>query len=221
MPLHNTHLLNSQGTAVQQLHRAEKARIRQAGTPVPPEHAVRLAQMRKAAHGIGDAAGFYLSVLFFDVVRGRLDMHAKLIVICAQKFLHIITPGAVHVVGAANLNAVQGDYRQRIHPFKFQFCTFAVQRLLRRVKHRAKAEVAVHQGQYFQFVIAHVRIGDESLLQQIAVYRAGYLRIQPAHRQAKALCLAHAQLPRFIQLLLFHCGMLLPQPLTAPSAKPL
>ncbi len=105
-------------------NRSEKPGIREPRAPVPAEHAGCLADMGKAWHGIGRTAYRTLLVCLMDKAGGRVQHHlqvingVRLVVPCLGS--DIILPDAVHVVGAAQLFAVQIDVSQCIDSLKAQ-----------------------------------------------------------------------------------------------------
>jgi len=88
---------------------APNAGIRQAGTPVPAEHAVRLAQVREADHCFVAAARVADLILLFDVLCRRVKHDLKRVAGRFQAIFYVKFPRAVHVAHARDFLAVQND----------------------------------------------------------------------------------------------------------------
>ena len=88
---------------------APNAGIRQAGTPVPAEHAMRLAQVREADHCVVAAARVADLILLFDVLCRRVKHDLKRVAGRFQAIFYVKFPRAVHVAHARDFLAVQND----------------------------------------------------------------------------------------------------------------
>ncbi len=100
MMLANAHAAQPGFVHTRQVDVAPDAGIGQPRAPVPAKHAVRLAQMREAAHGIGGAVDKAVFKRFGHKLGGRKEGNVQVVLPCMHMLLYIHLPGAVHVVGA-------------------------------------------------------------------------------------------------------------------------
>ena len=94
--------------------------VGQPGTPVPAEHAVGLADLREALHGVGGALHEPRGVGLADEAGGGGEGHGDGVFPLMEQGFHVELPGAVHVVRLADARAVQVDGRQRVQALAAQ-----------------------------------------------------------------------------------------------------
>ena len=179
MLLLHAHALDQRSVGQYQAYRPPDASVRKAGAPVPAEHAMRLAQMRKAGDGVGGAPAGAALPGVEHVVDGRVKPHAQLVFPGAQKGFDIPFPGDVHVVGVAHLASVERNMRQRVQALKAQQRPAVVQYLGLQRKHGAVLVALFHSFKGFPFVFTIERIGHLARAHEVGVHRARHQRVLP------------------------------------------
>ena len=151
------------------------ARVRQAGAPVPAEHAVGFAQAGEALHGVGGPVRRIGGVALPDEFRGRGEMDGDVVLPLPEEVLHVKLPDAVHVVRPSGLRAVDINRRQGVQPLAAQQDRAAVQQLPVHPEGAAVMEIIFHQLQGLGLIVPVEGVGDASRRQQVVINRAGHL----------------------------------------------
>ena len=119
--LAHKHIREAGGVDAQKRHGPRQAHIRQAGAPVPAEHAARLAQIGEAVHGVavaGDGAVSSSATCCSRKGSGACSRTSRRFVPSRSTPLHREFPHPVHVAGGADARPVEPDVRQRVDHFK-------------------------------------------------------------------------------------------------------
>ena len=162
----------------EELDRPPEPRVGQAGAPVPAEHAVGLAQVGKAHHRFLRTVGNVVLVFLFDKAGGRVQQHAQLVALFLQQILDLEFKRAVHILGVAELLAVQENVRHGIDALKAQQHRVALEQRLVRRKLCFVFIVVIHPLQRLGEIVAPEGIVHLSVLHQIMVDRARHGRRQ-------------------------------------------
>ena len=132
--------------------------IRQARSPVPAEHAVRLPEMRKTVHRVRRAAEEMLLLPRAYIAHGGSEGECDLILAGAKRVCDVQLPRPVHIVGVCDRLSVQHDIAQRVKSFASEQNMPGFQKRLRRCKHAAKGEIFLHAPQGRKFVLPIIRV---------------------------------------------------------------
>ena len=197
-------LRNACRAAGQQRHRPAEAGVRQAGTPIPAEHAGGLAQVRIAGQRIRGRADGADAVRFGNKARWRTEQHRDAAFPAALRRSDIELPWTVHVVALACGLPVDGDLRKGVDAFKAQDEPAAGALLRRQADCGFIAEVAVHQAQRVCFVVPPEGVGHQTLLQQGAVNGRGNAGLDRRLRDAVRVVSQDSERPVFCQVSLDH-----------------
>ena len=132
--------------------------IRQVGTPVPAEHAMRFSQIRKAPHRIRGSLQRLLFIGLPDIFRGRSQSDPDAVGSFLQQRLHIKFPGPVHVIRFPGRLPIDINRRQRIQSVAAKNHSVAVQQFRRNVKITAVDKIIFHDLQRFILIVPVKRI---------------------------------------------------------------
>ena len=149
------------------------ARIRQAGAPVPAEHAVGLAQQGEAHHGIGGAVGSGLGVGFLDKAGGGVEFHGDVVLPRLQCGLYVELPDPVHVLCLAHLHAVDGDGGQGVQSVAVEQHLLAAQQLVGNLEIPAVDKVIVRDFQGLVLVVPVEGVRNLACGEQVVIHGAG------------------------------------------------
>ena len=173
MLLEHQHVPDAGGGDTDELNASPDARVRQTGAPVPAEHAVGLAQVGEAHHGVGGAVRSGLGIGLFNKAGGGIKFDGNVIFSDLQHGFYVKFIGSVHIFGRSNHRAVDGDGGQGVQPVAAQQHRVALQQVCRNGEIPAVDEVIVHDLQRFVFIVPVERILDLTGGEQVVINRAG------------------------------------------------
>ena len=187
MPLRHAQVGDASAIVLQKIHRAEDSRVGQPGAPVPTHHAVRLAQMRIAAHAIGCAEQVGFLILLSYVSRGRVAHDAQLIVL-RQQIGHVKFVAQVHIVGLGHVRTVEIDAAKRVQALKYQIYRTERFPIIKRAR---KGIVVLRKIQINILVLAYVWVGQKPVIHvKERIDRAGNLPLYVVSVARHAPCSA-------------------------------
>ena len=156
----------------QQLHRSEQARIHHLGGEIPSRHKMRLAHILIAVDGIVRATERAPLVMLRKHRAGIVEHHLYGVLPLHHHVGHVVVKTTVAVIGLSQRDPIQRHRRQGIHAVKPQH--HPTSDLVGGVGKSAGiggVDDLVTQGQGMH---PHVRFGDHSPSQQIAVVITRY-----------------------------------------------
>ena len=106
MLLRDTHIIQPRAVVREQLHITEDPHVRQGRAPIPAKHIRRLAQMRRARHGIAIGAQFVLMLRLTKVTKRGVEADRKFVFTASQQRLTGKIIGAVHIFSTAQSRSV-------------------------------------------------------------------------------------------------------------------
>ena len=170
------------------------AAVGQPRTPVPAEHAVGLAQVGEALHGVAGPLQPVRLIRLADVFGGRGEGDGDGVFAGLQQGLHVELPGAVHVVRHAGQLAVDLHRRQGVQALAAQIHPLAAKQVLAHLKGPGVAEIVLHPFEGFHLVVPPEGVLDLSRREQIAVHAARHSGLQ-----ARQTLVRHVQRPCPVQ----------------------
>ena len=174
---------------------APDAGVGQPRAPVPAEHAMRLAQVRKANRAVLRAVGAALRVSLLDVAVRRIEFDLDLVFALDGDVLDVHDPRPVHVVGVEHALSVDGDVRDGVQALAGQEQRVGREVGLGQRKRTAVEVVLLHQVKRLQLVGAPEGILHAAGVEQVGVDRAGHRGGQPLRfiRRAHLPCAVQGQ----------------------------